>query len=249
MVICSLRLAQITLGIFFLGVSLTCARRGFISSYKPGAHIPEHVAESPALFDTTLFQPHGGINAKWASSIYAWSSDAEFANDVSAKIKLSAFHKILGHKNVLYRGLDRWTFFTSMLARNPRDFSMESSDFGDGIYYTESYEMAKSYSGSGGVITIYDWSSESQPLTIKELSDDQWRTVVKYHVAHIYPYKQNLVPMSFDDDFWRGSISVDHAPVKRCSDPIPSQAIQVVAKTQKAYDLMATRLLAVIFLI
>ena len=136
-----------------------------------------------------------------------------------------------------------------MLARNPRDFSVESSDFGDGIYYSESFEIARAYSGSGGVITIYDWSSEHEPLTIKEIFEPEWRPLVKYHIAHIFPFKENLVPITFDEDFWRGSISVDHAPVKRCSDPIPSDAIQVVAKTQAAYDLMASRLIGVIFLI
>jgi hypothetical protein len=60
-----------------------------------------------------------------------------------------------------------------MLARVPRDFSIESSDFGDGIYFTESFALAKAYSGSGGFITIYDWSDEHLPLTLKKISREE----------------------------------------------------------------------------
>lgn len=210
--------------------------------------LPDNLTPSPALFDIKVFQPHGGLNAKWRSQIWAWMGEVEHQSEKYTRLQLSCFQSILGHNKLLYRGLDSAAYFTSILARNPRDYSKDSTDFGDGIYYTDEFSVAKVYAGKGGAVTIYDWSEEHSPLTFRHLVGEEWRKCVKYSVAHVNPMKQNLEPVDFPEDFWGGGISVCHNCIKHCSEPQPSHAFQIAAKTQAAYDLMAGRLIGIVFL-
>lgn len=97
---------------------------------------------TPALSDIKVFQPHGKLNGKWASCAWAWTSDFGFRMEKETRLQLSCFQPITGTRKLLYRGLDRFTYLTSILSRNPRDFSVSSSDFGDGIYYTDRSTVA-----------------------------------------------------------------------------------------------------------
>ena len=210
--------------------------------------LPDNLTPTPALFDIKLFQPHGRLNQKWASRIWAWMSEFGHQTEKDTRLQLSFFQHILGHHKLLYRGLDKFTYFTSMLARNPQHYSSDSTDFGDGIYCTDKFSVATRYAGKTGVVTIYDWSEDYSPLTFRNLVGEEWRKCVKYSVAHVYPTKQNLEPVDFSEDFWAGPISVCHKSIKQCSEPQPSDGFQIVAKTQAAYDLMAGRLVGVLFI-
>jgi hypothetical protein len=97
-------------------------------------------------------------------------------------------------------------------------------------------------------VNIHDWSEGPGTLSEKTVVGDEWTRYVKFHLALGNP---KLPPMpdvpDYRQDFLTGVISQETESVFQGRTPIPTSAEQTVAKSPGAFNLMANRLIAVIY--
>ena len=151
------------------------------------------------------------------------------------------------YTKVLFRGIFRADYLHAQLAQGPVPYT-NRCDFGFGQYYTDSYEVARRFAGAGGVICIHDWEDEAGDLGVKSITSDEWKETVKMFVSSRNPSLPPRPPPRFTEDFWEGFMSGDHGPIFRCMTPTPTAIYQIAAKTSRAYEYMARRLIGVVYI-
>jgi hypothetical protein len=150
--------------------------------------------------------------------------------------------------NLVFRGVKRWSFFSSLEYGFHAVYDAPDNDWGPGIYYSWDINIAKEYAGSTGVILIIDFSGGGGNLQMKTFEgNDEWRTLVKQNVCKSTPLINSRVP-AIDADFCIGPMSANHEKIISCAKPIPSQKKQLMAKTARAWEYMAKHLIGVIYL-
>ena len=100
------------------------------------------------------------------------------------------------------------------------------------------------------MICIHDWEDEAGNLAVKSITGDEWKETVKMFVSSrtlSLPTIPRPLP-SFPEDFWDGFMSGDHGPIFRCMTPTPTAIYQIAAKTSRAYEYMARRLIGVVYI-
>jgi hypothetical protein len=167
----------------------------------------------------------------------------------ATKTQLEEFFQSAGHSRFLFRGIQRFSHFSFGLSRPPSpSYFGDGHDFGDGIYFTPSFELARRYAHVGGVISVHDWSQGPGSLSETTVDIEQWMKYVKFNLALGNP---DLPTMSdvpeYNEDFLTGPIPEETQSVYKCRPPRPTSEQQTVAKTPNAFNLMANRLVAVIY--
>ena len=120
-------------------------------------------------------------------------------------------------------------------------------EFGVGLYTTPDIEYAVSYAGRNGSLLIFDWSDPDGNLMFKDLSNlEEWKATVKGYICINDNNKPG--PPQHREDIIEGPITFNYECISRCSDPIPSETIQIVAKTDSGINAFASRLFAIIYL-
>ena len=127
---------------------------------------------------------------------------------------------------------------------------MPGRDFGFGIYYTWSYELARLYTSTDGVICVYDFSDGPGDLSVTRLEGEEWVETVKWYLMRWNDSLGEVVKnKEIAEDFAIGATTntVQRVSVVMNGEvPVATAATQVCAKSQRAADYMAARLVAVI---
>ncbi|RIA83750.1 hypothetical protein C1645_742841 [Glomus cerebriforme] len=152
-------------------------------------------------------------------------------------------------KRFLYRGINSHNI-NEILAEGFMDVRGRASlrkDFGVGLYTTPNIDYAISYAGRNGTLIIFDWSNPDRNLIIKHLNNlEEWKSTVKGWVCIDDDNKPR--PPQHEADILEGFISSNYDHIHACHDPIPSEDVQVVGKTDSAINAFAERLFAVVYL-
>ena len=149
-------------------------------------------------------------------------------------------------RKFLYRGINSHNM-NATLVEGFMDRSSLRKEFGTGLYATPNIDYAIEYAGRNGTLIIFDWSNPDRNLNIKHLDDlEEWKSTVKGWICIDVDDKPG--PPIHRADILEGFISSNYDSISACHDPIPSENIQVVGRTDSAINAFAERLFAVVYL-
>jgi len=206
--------------------------------------IPPSVTCDVGEYDTNLFSP-SGLHAGYPNKILSFRCPNGNTNEKFIEFQLKSLHDRLGHSSVLYRGITCITEFIHALAVGAFLVPNPSADFGHGMYFTSDFNYAKLYAEEGGCVAIYEWNGPGQ-CSMREVVGDDWQQYVKWHCGHTNVNVTIPRPPMYSEDFLSGAISVDTFATWECNRPVPTNKIQIVAKTARAVETMASRLVGVV---
>jgi hypothetical protein len=216
---------------------------------KPKAEYPPTLSDCVQQFYLKSFSFH--LHSIYPMTIHSWLAPWAYSQNAEAYKLLSQFKTMTGRNELLYRGISPYFRFARTLINGPRVPEHGDADFGDGVYYTPSYSLARLYACDEGVILVYDVSNGYDPLVVKELHGTEWERTIKWYLAGwriiIGDIVENM-ELGEDIDFACGPITggIQRELVKDCHTAIPTTNRQVCAKTQAAVEYMAHRLVAII---
>jgi hypothetical protein len=100
-----------------------------------------------------------------------------------------------------------------------------------------------------GVVRVYDHGEGWGDLSVKVLVGAEWAEFVKRSVAWTNQSLDPPIPRpaKLKEDFLEGPISHCHPSIFECDPPLPTTPYQHKANTDAARTLLASRLVAIIY--